>query len=157
MWSGERSVSYSGVYHSLDGLHPGPQPAHPIGIWVGAYGPRMVRLVGSHADGWIPSIPRLPLDEVAPRMRAIDEAAREAGRDPSQIRRIANVNGLITDGEATDFLDGPVEHWVSTLASLVRDHGFDGFVLWPKEDPLGQTERFGREVVPALRDALGDA
>jgi alkanesulfonate monooxygenase SsuD/methylene tetrahydromethanopterin reductase-like flavin-dependent oxidoreductase (luciferase family) len=156
MWSGERSVSYSGVYYSLDGLHPGPQPAHQMGIWLGAYGPRMVRLVGTHADGWIPSLPRLPLDEVAPRMRAIDEAAREAGRDPSQILRIANVNGLVTDGEATDFLDGPVDHWVSTLASLVRDHGFDGFVLWPKEDPLGQTERFGREVVPAVREALGD-
>jgi alkanesulfonate monooxygenase SsuD/methylene tetrahydromethanopterin reductase-like flavin-dependent oxidoreductase (luciferase family) len=156
MWSGERSVSFSGVYHSLDGLHPGPQPAHPMGIWLGAYGPRMVRLVGSHADGWIPSIPRLPLEDVAPRMRAIDEAAREAGRDPSEIRRIANVNGLITDGEATDFLDGPVDHWVATLTSLVRDHGFDGFVLWPKEDPLAQTERFGREVVPAVRDALGD-
>jgi alkanesulfonate monooxygenase SsuD/methylene tetrahydromethanopterin reductase-like flavin-dependent oxidoreductase (luciferase family) len=155
MWSGERSVSYSGVYHSLDGLHPGPQPAHPMGIWLGAYGPRMVRLVGSHADGWIPSIPRMPLEEVAPRMRAIDEAARKAGRDPSQILRIANVNGLIRDGEVTEFLDGPVGHWVSTLTSLVRDHGFDGFVLWPKEDPLGQTERFGREVVPAVRDAVG--
>ena len=37
----------------------------------------------------------------------------------------------------------------------MRDHRFDGFVLWPKEDPLGQTERFAREVVPAVREALG--
>jgi hypothetical protein len=154
MWSGERSVSYDGRHYRLDGLHPGPQPAHPIGIWLGAYGPRMVRLVGTAADGWIPSVPRLPLDQVASRQRAIDEAARAAGRDPSQIRRIANVNGVITDGEPTDFLDGPLDHWVTTLVSLVRDHGFDSFILWPKQDPIAQTERFGREVVPAVREAL---
>src|SRR3954453_17047649 len=115
MWSGERSVSFEGRHYRLDGLHPGPVPAHPNGIWLGAVGPRVVRLVGPLADGWIPSIPRLPLDDVPPRMRAIDDAARAAGRDPSAIRRIANVNGLITDGEVTDFLDGPVNHWVERL------------------------------------------
>lgn len=155
MWSGERSVSYDGKHYRLDGVHPGPAPAHPIGIWLGAYGPRMMRVVGRLADGWIPSIPRMPLDEVPPRARAIDEAARAAGRDPASIRRIANVNGVIADGETTDFLDGPVEHWVETLVRLVRDYGFDGFVLWPKEDAIGQIERFGAEVVPAVREALG--
>src|ERR687893_1282188 len=72
MWSGERSVSFEGEHYRLDGLKPGPQPAHPIGIWLGAYGPRMVRLVGRVADGWIPSIPRMPLEDVPPRMQAID-------------------------------------------------------------------------------------
>jgi alkanesulfonate monooxygenase SsuD/methylene tetrahydromethanopterin reductase-like flavin-dependent oxidoreductase (luciferase family) len=155
MWSGERSVSYDGKHYRLDGVHPGPAPAHPIGIWLGAYGPRMMRVVGRLADGWIPSIPRMPLDDVPPRTRAIDEAARAAGRDPASIRRIANVNGVITDGEPTDFLDGPVDHWVETLVRLARDYGFDGFVLWPKEDAVGQIERFGAEVVPAVREALG--
>src|SRR5215213_2918040 len=134
MWSGERSVSFEGRHYRLDGLHPGPQPAHDIGIWVGAYGPRMVRLVGRLADGWIPSIPRMPLEEVGPKQAAIDEAARAAGRDPSDVKRLANVNGLITDGEAIDFLDGPVDHWVETLVKLARDYRFEGFVLWPKED-----------------------
>src|SRR4051812_18549945 len=152
MWSGERSVRREGHHYALDGVHPGPAPAHPIGIWLGAYGPRMMRVVGRLADGWIPSIPRMPLDDVPPRMRAIDDAARAADRDPAAIRRIANVNGVITDGEATDFLDGPVDHWVETLVRLVRDYGFDGFVLWPKEDAIGQIERFGAEVVPAVRE-----
>src|SRR6059058_3651033 len=68
MWSGERSVSYDGRHYRLDGVHPGPEPVHPIGIWLGAYGPRMMRVVGRLADGWIPSIPRMPLDDVPPRM-----------------------------------------------------------------------------------------
>src|SRR3954469_6858756 len=44
MWSSERSVSFSGKHYSLDGAHPGPAPAHDIGIWLGAYGPRMMRV-----------------------------------------------------------------------------------------------------------------
>src|SRR3954452_19439543 len=102
MWSGERSVSFEGEHYRLDGLHPGPPPAHPIGIWLGAYGPRMMRVVGRLAHGWLPSLPRLPLDEVPVKQRQIDEAAVAAGRDPSQIRRIANVGGEITDGPVTD-------------------------------------------------------
>src|SRR3954454_8418539 len=46
MWSGERSVSFEGEHYTLEELHPGPQPAHDIGIWLGAYGPRMMRVVG---------------------------------------------------------------------------------------------------------------
>src|SRR5881628_2092089 len=83
MWSGERSVSLDGRFYSLAGANTGPAPAHDIGIWLGAYGPRMVRLTGRLADGWIPSLPRLPLADVAARQEAIDDAARRAGRDPA--------------------------------------------------------------------------
>lgn len=154
MWSGERSVSFQGTHYRLDKLHPGPRPAHPIGIWLGAYGPRMMRVVGRLADGWIPSVPRLPLEEVARRQLMIDDSARSAGRDPAAIRRIANVSGRIADGATTGFLDGDVDHWVSTLSRMVEDFGFDGFVLAPSEDPLGQVERFAREVAPGVRHEL---
>jgi alkanesulfonate monooxygenase SsuD/methylene tetrahydromethanopterin reductase-like flavin-dependent oxidoreductase (luciferase family) len=109
----------------------------------------MLRLVGRAADGWIPSLPRLPLHQVPPRQDAIDEAARAAGRDPARIRRVANVNS------DQGFLDGPPEQWVEQLVSLHRDLRFDGFVLWPGgDDPLGEIERFAGEVVPAVRAAL---
>src|SRR3954468_13422406 len=132
MWSGERSVSFEGRHYRLDGLHPGPKPAHPIGIWLGAYGPRMMRVVGRLADGWIPSLPRLPVEEVPPRQKAIDEAARAAGRDPASIRRIANISGEITSGAgAGEWLHGPPSLWVDELTRLVEEIGFDGFVLSP--------------------------
>jgi alkanesulfonate monooxygenase SsuD/methylene tetrahydromethanopterin reductase-like flavin-dependent oxidoreductase (luciferase family) len=154
MWSGERTVSFEGRHYRIDGLHPGPRPAHEIGIWVGAYGPRMMRVVGRLADGWLPSVPRLPLEEVPARQQAIDEAARAAGRDPGSILRVANVSGRITDGQASGFLEGPVDHWVETLTSMASDHRFDGFILSPGEDPFPQTELFAREVAPAVRNAL---
>ncbi|MBV9048544.1 MAG: LLM class flavin-dependent oxidoreductase [Solirubrobacterales bacterium] len=55
----------------VQGFNPGPRPVHPIGIWLGAHGPRMMRLTGRAADGWLASIPRIPLDQVTPRQRAI--------------------------------------------------------------------------------------
>jgi alkanesulfonate monooxygenase SsuD/methylene tetrahydromethanopterin reductase-like flavin-dependent oxidoreductase (luciferase family) len=155
VWAGERGIRVDGQHYRLSGAHGGPPPAHEIGIWLGAYGPRMVRLVGRLADGWIPSLPSLPLEQVQGRQDMIDAAARAAGRDAGQIRRIANLNGVITDGDLTGWLRGPVEHWVDELVRLVRELRFDGFILWPDdEDVLGQTERFARAVVPAVRQAL---
>jgi alkanesulfonate monooxygenase SsuD/methylene tetrahydromethanopterin reductase-like flavin-dependent oxidoreductase (luciferase family) len=157
MWSSERSVSFAGKHYSLDGVHPGPPPAHEIGIWLGAYGPRMMRVVGRLADGWIPSLPRMPLPEIGPKRRAIDEAAGAAGRDPKSIRRIANLSGRIKDGETTGWLEGPPEHWVHELTKLVTEHGFDGFIASPGDEWAEQIERLGSEVVPAVREAVGSA
>ena len=104
----------------------------------------------------MPSLPRLPLEDVPARQAAIDEAAREAGRDPAKILRVANLSGAVTDGEVTGWLHGPVEHWVEELVRLGRDLRFNGFVAWVDgEDQVGQTERFATEVAPAVRDALG--
>ena len=158
VWAGERGIRTEGAHYRLAGAHGGPAPAHDMGIWLGAYGPRMLRMVGRAADGWVPSLPRLPLAEVPARMALIDEAAERAGRDPARIVRVANVNGAIEDGAVTGWLHGPVEHWVQELGALMSDLGFTGAVLWvDHEDALGQTERFAREVVPAVRVALGGA
>jgi len=144
--------------YRLRGAHGGPSPAHDIGIWLGAYGPRMMRMVGRLADGWISSLPPLPLEEVPGRQALIDESARRAGRDPARIGRLANINGAITDGAHDGWLRGPVDHCVEELVRLARELGFDGFILWPDHpDVLGQTERFATDVVPQVRRAMSRA
>jgi alkanesulfonate monooxygenase SsuD/methylene tetrahydromethanopterin reductase-like flavin-dependent oxidoreductase (luciferase family) len=145
-WSGERSVTFEGDHYRVRGMKFGPPPAHRIGIWLGAYGPRMMRIVGRLADGWFPSLPRLPLDELPGRVRMIDEAAERAGRDPHSIRRIANVGGEITDGPVSEWLHGPPSHWVEELGTLSAEYGFDGFLVGSD-----QVARFAAEVAPALR------
>jgi hypothetical protein len=146
-------VSFEGEHYRIHGIKPGPPPAHPIGIWLGAYGPRMMRVTGRLADGWLPSVPRLPLDDIPERQKAIDEAARSAGRDPSEIRRIANVNGEITDGARSGFLRGPAGQWVEDLRRLREDYGFQDFIFWGDGDPDTQVRRFAEDVVPALRES----
>ncbi len=153
-WSGEDEVSFEGRYHSVDGFEPGPPPAHAIGIWIGAYGPRMLRITGRLADGWIPSMGYLPPDELKARSDAVDAAATNAGRDPAEIRHAYNVSGTITDGERGEGpLDGPPAHWAETLADWADRLAVDTFIFWPRgDDAVAQVERFAAEVVPAVRE-----
>jgi alkanesulfonate monooxygenase SsuD/methylene tetrahydromethanopterin reductase-like flavin-dependent oxidoreductase (luciferase family) len=161
MWSSEPSVSFEGRHYRLDGVRPGPQPAHPIGIWVGAFKPRMLRLVGRKADGWLPSLGVLTRDELRAGNEQIDAAAEKAGRDPRSIRRIINVQGVIGDKPAPprsslpvgylagEPLAGPPDWWVDTLAGFVAD-GFDTLVFWPVDPEPEQVELLAGDVVPRL-------
>ncbi len=148
MWSGERNLRFAGEHYSLAGAHSGPVPAHPIGIWLGVYGPRALRLAGRLADGWVPSL-RGDLTLLSEGSARLDDAAAAAGRDPAEIRRVVNVNGQITDGARLGLLRGPVDQWVDELTDLAVGYGFDTFMFWG--DGEDQLPRFAEEVVPAVR------
>ena len=79
-------------HYQVMGAHHGPQPTHPVRIWLGGYVPRMLRLTGRLADGWLAGLGGHYLSpEKAPKGHAaVDEAARRAGRDPKQIERVLN-------------------------------------------------------------------
>ena len=146
-WAGEGSVSVEGEHYRVVGAKPGPKPAHPIGIWIGAYGPRMLRLTGRLGDGWLPSIGGDYLSaEDAPKLQAkVDEGAKEAGRDPGEVLRAANVTGL----------DGPVDGWADQLASIV-ELGFTTLIVSVSgDDPLDTIRRLGEDVAPAVRERVG--
>jgi alkanesulfonate monooxygenase SsuD/methylene tetrahydromethanopterin reductase-like flavin-dependent oxidoreductase (luciferase family) len=148
VWSGERNLRFEGKHYRLAGAQSGPVPAHPIGIWLGVYGPRALRLAGRVADGWVPSF-RGELQPLLDMAARLDEGAAEAGRDPGELRRVLNVGGTITDGTSEGAFRGPAAQWVDELTALVTAHGFDTFVLWA-EGP-GQLSRFAEEIVPAVR------
>ena len=153
LWGDQRSVRFTGQHYQVAGVKLGPAPSHPIGIWVGAYGPRMLALVGRLADGWVPSSGYLPPERLAAAQARIDDAAAAAGRHPAAIRRLYNVSGRIGPG-GRGFLDGPAGQWVEQLLPLVVETGMDTFVLWPTESPAGQLQAFAAEVAPALREAV---
>jgi alkanesulfonate monooxygenase SsuD/methylene tetrahydromethanopterin reductase-like flavin-dependent oxidoreductase (luciferase family) len=148
MWSGERNLRFSGEHYRLAGAHSGPVPVHPIGIWLGVYGPRALRLAGRLADGWVPSL-RGDLTLLSEGAARLDDAAAAADRDPAEIRRVVNVNGQITDGARLGLLRGPVDQWVDELTDLAVGYGVDTFMFWG--DGEDQLPRFAEEVVPAVR------
>ncbi|MBE2999631.1 LLM class flavin-dependent oxidoreductase [Nocardiopsis sp. HNM0947] len=156
MWSGERSVRFSGEHYTLSGVKPGPLPVHDMGIWLGVAGPRLLRALGRAADGWVPSTGFIGPDELAGKHALIDEGAAEAGRDPASIRRVYNVWGTITGGASSGFLDGPADQWVDQLTELVLEYGMDTFVFGPSDGSVEQVERFAAEVAPAVRSMVAD-
>jgi alkanesulfonate monooxygenase SsuD/methylene tetrahydromethanopterin reductase-like flavin-dependent oxidoreductase (luciferase family) len=144
---GERSVRREGEHYRVSGARPGPAPAHPIGLWIGAYGPRMLRVTGRLGDGWLPSLGAnyLSPDDVPAMQGAIDEAARRADRDPADVKRAVNVMGL--EGETSGWLDqllAVAGLGFETLMIGVPDEGADDFI-----------RRLGEDVAPAFRERAG--
>jgi alkanesulfonate monooxygenase SsuD/methylene tetrahydromethanopterin reductase-like flavin-dependent oxidoreductase (luciferase family) len=153
VWSEERSVRFDGEIYTLKGLKPGPHPAHEIGIWVGAGGPRMLDLIGRLADGWVPSMGWATPDRLPEMHRRIDEGAARAGRDPDEIRRVYNISGIIGE-EGEGLLDGSASRWIEELSRFALELGMDTFIYWPAEDHVRQIELFASEVVPAVRETV---
>jgi alkanesulfonate monooxygenase SsuD/methylene tetrahydromethanopterin reductase-like flavin-dependent oxidoreductase (luciferase family)/hemerythrin-like domain-containing protein len=141
LWAPSGGVRLDGEHYPLRGAKAGPAPAHEIGLWVGAYKPRMLRLVGRLADGWLPSAGYASPDALPAMNRTIDEAARAAGRDPAQVRRLYNIDPSFD---------------ADRLAALALEEGISGFVL--AADDAATIRRFAlvaeevRETVAAARE-----
>jgi len=141
MWSGERNVRFDGKFYQLAGVQTGPKPQHPIGIWLGAYKPRMLSLVGRAADGWLPSFGYVQPADLLQGNQRIDDAAAAAGRYPRAIRRLLNAGA-----------DVPVE----TFTSLTVEQGMDTYVIGGIED-TDALRWFASDIIPAVREAVAKA
>ena len=151
LWTPGRGARLAGEHYSLAGAKPGPFPVHDVGIWVGGYKERMLRLTGELAGGWLPSSPYAPPERLAAMNAVIDAAAAEAGRPPAAVRRIYNIAGSFGGGGGA-FLQGPPKVWAEQLAGLALDEGMSGFVLMVND--AATLERFAAEVAPAVRDLV---
>jgi alkanesulfonate monooxygenase SsuD/methylene tetrahydromethanopterin reductase-like flavin-dependent oxidoreductase (luciferase family) len=141
--------------HQIAGYQAGPVPREHVGIWLGGQRPRMLRVAGRAADGWIsPLNIYVAPHEVPEKQQIIDDAARKWGRDPRDVRRIYNVIGAIGPFRGGQGLVGPAEEWVRTLTAWAVDLGFDTFIFWPMTDSADQLGIFTEEVVPAVRERV---
>ncbi len=149
-------VRMDGSYYQVHGAKRGPAPAHNIGIWVGAYKPRILNMTGRMADGWLPSLAYLQggLADLAEMNKHIDEGAAAAGRAPAAVRRLLNISGQFAQtGRA--LLNGPPQQWAEQLAEIALEYGISGFIL-AADDALA-IERYAAEVAPATRELVAAA
>jgi alkanesulfonate monooxygenase SsuD/methylene tetrahydromethanopterin reductase-like flavin-dependent oxidoreductase (luciferase family)/hemerythrin-like domain-containing protein len=147
---GQRSVTFEGDHYTVKGLHTGPAPAHDVEIWLGAVKPRMLRVTGRMADGWLPSLGYVPPDALPAMNAVIDEAAERAGRGPVGVRRLYNVHGRF--GAGSGFLQGTPDQWAEQLAELTLEVGMSTYILGT--DSAEDVRRFAEEVAPAVRDLV---
>ena len=146
-------VKSGGKYYAVNGAKRGPAPAHPIEFWVGAYKPRILRMVGRSADGALPSLGYLKNGpaELAEMNEWIDEGANAAGRDPREIRRMLNISGQFSRTNG-GFLVGPARQWSEQLADLTHRYGVSTFILGSDDPEL--MEFFAKDVAPATRELV---
>ena len=147
-------VRVEGDYYSIAGAKRGPKPAHDIGIWIGAYGPRMLALTGELGDGWLPSLEYRPegLSTLTDMNRRIDDAAVAAGRTPQAVRRLLNIMNVAITPTSGGFLQGPVEQWIDQLTEASATYGLSGFLIGG-DDPR-TAEILAQEIAPAVRANL---
>jgi alkanesulfonate monooxygenase SsuD/methylene tetrahydromethanopterin reductase-like flavin-dependent oxidoreductase (luciferase family) len=161
---GGPAVTYQGRFYRVSQIDPAPVAAPPV--WTGSVGRKSLAATGRVADGWIPGH---AADWLSDRYRTsrpvIDEAAAAAGRDPRDIRTIFNLPGRITgkplaatrdrDGR---WLGGSPAQWAEELTGAVLEHGASGFMLFSPQGGTPDTTslgRWAREIVPAVREAIG--
>ncbi|MFJ4656746.1 LLM class flavin-dependent oxidoreductase [Nocardia sp. NPDC088792] len=142
LWGTDERPRVEGQFYALRGTKAGPAPAHPVGIWLGVYGPRALRLTGELADGWLGSFAYAPPDRLAALMSAIDTGARDAGRVPALIRRAYVIDPTMTPAQLTD---------------VALAHGISEFLLPVDPDGEWATQQFAAETVPAVRAAVAAA
>ena len=151
LWSAEPGgARVDGEFYAVRGAKRGPRAAHEIGISLGAYGPRMLRLTGRVADGWVPSYGYLTREsDLADMNRRIDDGAQSAGRAPAEIKRWLNIGGALSDGGE---LGETPTGWAEKLARLALEYGMSGFNF--ASDDARALERFAAEVIPATRELV---
>jgi alkanesulfonate monooxygenase SsuD/methylene tetrahydromethanopterin reductase-like flavin-dependent oxidoreductase (luciferase family) len=155
IWATDKpgGVRVNGTYYQVNGAKRGPRPAHNIGIWVGAYKPRILNMTGRVADGWLPTLAYLEggVADLEEMNTYIDEGAASAGRDPSSIRRLLNISGQFARS-GRSLLNGPPQQWAQDLAEITLTYGITGFFLAADDEP--SIELFASEVAPATRELV---
>jgi coenzyme F420-dependent glucose-6-phosphate dehydrogenase len=89
LWTEER-VTFEGEYYRTIKATIYDRPDEPVPIFIAASGPLAAKLVGRTGDGFIVTSGKKPelYDEL---IAALEEGARDAGRDPGEITRMIEV------------------------------------------------------------------
>ena len=152
LWNTDGPIDFAGEYFTLEHARLDTE-AHRTGlppIWIGANGPRMLRLVGQFGDGWWPTGSAGP-ETYAAQQACIREAAEQAGRDPQAITPAKMVVCLIGEpDELNAILQRPL------VKSLVLQLTADALAAAGHRHPMGERWRGIQDIDPRVltRDRL---
>ena len=146
----EPRLTYHGRHYDLDDavFEPRPVQLPHIPLLIAAHRPRMLRLAARWADQW-DTFPELEgaategvTSSIGDRLRAFEDAVRDAGRDPGAVRR--STWGLSETVASEDAYE-----------AFVRRHleaGFTDVCVVPGTAPADRLRRIAETVVPRLRE-----
>ncbi len=163
-------ATFNGKFYRLDGAQTGPSPFHPIRIWVGAYGSKMLRLTGRLGDGWTPSYGYAPPHQIPKMRQTLEKSISDTGRKSNEVRRNYNLAGIILEGEAdkevqrqegitmitngeqNGLLVGSIDFWIDTIVKFYKDLQMDSFTFWPANESSEQVDLFAKKIVPRVKE-----
>ena len=166
-WTGER-FSFQGRAYSYDRVQVTPAPERQGGgsipIYLGGMAEPAVRRAGRLADGWIRTRGIGDVADVRKGVAEFEDAARQAGRDPSALGFAQRQNVFVSeDGDAWEVVRDGMAHAVGVYAGW--DQGGNtpgqGFVLPPVDEeavrtaePIGTAHQVAQRLRPFV-EAFG--
>jgi probable F420-dependent oxidoreductase len=96
IWTTDPS-EFQGKFYQLPKSHIFPKPVqkpHPP-IYLAAFAPPALKRLATYADGWNPV--GIPAEGMAQMFGAIQQMAKQAGRDPSSLKMVVRANVEITE------------------------------------------------------------
>jgi len=158
LWKEERP-HFEGRYYRFGEVAVNPRPVQQprFPIWIGGESEAAQRRAAKYGDAWFSYFVKTTAEELTARFRQLQQWATEAGRDPGSVK-LCSVRPIDVTAEPVpqeaDSLRGTPEQLVEALRRF-EDVGVEHMALqfhrgrWPERRE--QIERFGREVIPALR------
>ena len=124
LWTEER-VDFEGEYYRTSKATVYDRPETPVPIFVAASGPLAAKLAGSVGDGFICTSGKDP-ELYRTLTGKVEEGAREAGRDPADIRRMIEIK--VSYDRDRDFAYDACRYWAALALTSEQKTGI--------EDPL---------------------
>ena len=120
-------------------IQPKPvQKPHPP-IYLAAYAPGSMKKVATMGDGWFPA--GTPADVTAQMMQGIRDIAKEAGRDPMDLKLVIRANLIVTSeplDEKRWVCSGSPDQIKSDIQAL-KNIGTDDLCFDPTFSPAGNS------------------
>jgi alkanesulfonate monooxygenase SsuD/methylene tetrahydromethanopterin reductase-like flavin-dependent oxidoreductase (luciferase family) len=159
----EARANFKGEFFTLDDAQCEPKPVQErLPIWIGGGGEKVtLRIAAQHADGW--NVPFIPPEVFAHKANVLDEHCAKLGRDPATISKTVNVGMAFTDEDLKrqfgpmskavkpGVLSGSVQEMVDKVSGYVEAGAVQVNLAMRAPFDRDGLERFGTEVLPALR------
>jgi coenzyme F420-dependent glucose-6-phosphate dehydrogenase len=113
LWTEER-VTFEGEYYRTERATIYDRPDEPVPVFVAASGPLAAKLAGRAGDGFIVTSGKAP-ELYVELTAAMEEGAREAGRDPAEIVRMIEIK--VSYDHDLDYATAACDYWAPLALS----------------------------------------
>lgn len=111
LWSGEE-VTFEGKYYQTQKARLFTPPTSPIPLYVSAITPHMAEFAGEYGDGLF-SVGGKPPALYQDMIKRFEDHARKAGKDPSRMPRLLELNVAYTDN-IEGAIQEQLKYWAGT-------------------------------------------
>lgn len=118
LWTGAE-VSFKGGYYETRKARLYTRPHQPIPLYVSSLEPGSADFAGQHGDGLITVGGQEP-EHYRQLLARFEQGARAAGKDPSQMPRLIEVNVACTDDEQAA-IEPMLKYWAGTFVPALFD------------------------------------